>query len=182
MPVFLTILVIVLEVGNLWMARVQLKNALEAGALAAVKSWGEAGGGDTMTARTVGNEFASAVVVNGSPVNLASIDATLNYNAANPGNQNNACTGVFIFGTLTSDNPRFVFEACETSGCGAGIGFAVRAQATYTVPSISNQIFGVSVGSYTVSAKADAIYDCTDSRPAIYHIEDTDFMCSTTCP
>lgn len=118
LPIFLCMLCVVLEVGNLWLARIQLKNALEAGALAAVKNWGDAGGGDTNISRQVGNQFASVSLINGAVVDLSTIDATLNYNAMNGTNQNGNCTGVFVFGAITDDSPEYVFDSCSAAGCG----------------------------------------------------------------
>ena len=48
MPVLLTLLCVMLEVGNLYLARTELHNALEAAAQAAVKNWADNGGGDTL--------------------------------------------------------------------------------------------------------------------------------------
>ncbi|MCL6507990.1 MAG: hypothetical protein K6T59_13295 [Bryobacteraceae bacterium] len=50
LPCLLALFVGLVGVANLWLARVELENALEAAALAAVKQWGEAGGGDTVVA------------------------------------------------------------------------------------------------------------------------------------
>lgn len=119
-PVFLIMLCMVLEIGNLWLARIQLKNALESGALAAVKNWGDAGGGDTNNSRQVGYQFVAANTINGTAVDLSSIDALRNYNVGNAPNQNNSCTGVMVFGAITTDTPNFVFDAGETPNCVQG--------------------------------------------------------------
>src|SRR6185503_11453281 len=55
LPCLLTLFCVLVGVANLWLARVELENALEASALAAVKQWGDANGaGGTLTARDVG--------------------------------------------------------------------------------------------------------------------------------
>ncbi len=121
-PIFLCVLCVVLEIGNLWLARIQLKNALESAALAGVKHWGDKGGGDTQASRVVGNAFASSLLINGVPVNLSSIDPTLNYKGFNSStNQNTSCTGLFVFGSITDDSPAYVFDPCDPGGCGISI-------------------------------------------------------------
>jgi Flp pilus assembly protein TadG len=110
-PVLLTLLCVMLEVANLYLARQELHNALEAAAQAAVKDWADNGGGDTLQSRIVGNSYALANTINGVPVDLSSIDPTLNY--AGPGqpcNQNTCNSGVLVFGAITSDNPDCEFD------------------------------------------------------------------------
>ena len=118
-PVLLTLFCVVLEVGNLWLARTELTNALEASALAAVEEWGDGGGGDTETAREVGRIYALSNTINGAPVDYALVDPgnPINYNAANV-NGNDSCDGTLIFGALIEDDPEFIFDSCSTSGCG----------------------------------------------------------------
>ena len=117
-PIFLIALCIVLDVGNLWAARIQLKNSLESAALSAVKTWGDANGGDTLIPRQVGNQFSSANVINGEIVDLSVIDPILNYNVLLGPNQNDTCAGSLIFGALIEDDPWFVFDSCVQPGCG----------------------------------------------------------------
>jgi hypothetical protein len=119
-PAVLTLLGVLTEVANLYLARIELTNAMESAALAAVKHWGDAGGGDTWIPRTVGNQFSFANTVNGAPVDLSVIDPTLNYNPASPCNQNNCSEGVLVFGAIVDDDPEFVFDCCETPSCGVG--------------------------------------------------------------
>lgn len=120
LPVLLTLLIVVLETGNLWLARIELENSMESAALAAVKEWGDSGGtGGTLTARAVGNEFAKANTASGLSVDLSTIDATLNWDAAIPPNENATCpTGVLIFGAITDTDPEVVFNAGAAPGCG----------------------------------------------------------------
>lgn len=114
MPVLLLLVGFVLEIGNLWLARVQLENALESAALAAVKEWADAGGGDTQTARLVGLEYAAANRVTGTPVSLLD-----NYAIANI-NQNASSAGNLLFGALTHDAIPWVFNAGIQPSCGLG--------------------------------------------------------------
>ena len=184
-PVFLTMLCVVLEIGNLWAARIQLKNALEAAAMAGVQNWGDGGGGDTTAARAVANTYSSANIINGAPVVLTAIDANLNDDLTNTDNDNVSCTGVLVFGVVTSSPATgFVFEAARTDGCAMApdpppldLPFAVRAQATMAVPSICNSLFGFTIGDFNVTARADALYECSSGQPRIYHVDDANFMC-----
>ncbi len=133
LPVILTLLCVILEVGNLYLARTELHDALEAAAQAAVKDWGDHGGGDTMHARLVGNNYAMANTINGVQVNLATIDPALNYDANEPCNQNACSNGVLVFGAIIADNPEFVFDCCATPGCGVGnVQFDATAQGSFS--------------------------------------------------
>jgi len=118
LPVLLLLLAVVIEIGNIWLARVELENALESAALAAVKEWGDGGGGDTQTARNVAITYAGANTVTGTPVAI-----TANYLNPPPAgfqNQNASCTGNLIFGTITEDTIPWVFDAYEEPSCGGG--------------------------------------------------------------
>ncbi|MCH7688677.1 MAG: Tad domain-containing protein, partial [Planctomycetes bacterium] len=111
-PAFLALLVFVLEIANIWLARVELENALGATALAAVKEWGDARGGDTLCPRDVGVAYAAANTLVGVPLSI-----TNNYRLGPP-NENDLCSGNLIFGSIITQEPPFVFDASETSGCG----------------------------------------------------------------
>lgn len=126
-PVFMLMFCVVVEIGNLWMARIQLKNALESAALAAVKTWGDARGGDTTLARTVGNRFASACVINGVSVDLSTLPGGLNDNFADVDNDNASCTGTLVFGSITADDPEYAFDSCVTGGCGVNANVLIDA-------------------------------------------------------
>lgn len=148
-PIFMLMLMIVLEIGNLWLARIQFKNALESGALAAVKTWGDmvtsSGGTDTTLARDVGNQFAGACVVNGVPVDLSGLDNTLNDSGTNTGNDNSSCSGIFVFGSITNDNPEFVVNASNNIGCTVPANVMVDATGESTLAGVNNNDWGISV-------------------------------------
>ncbi|MED5576809.1 MAG: pilus assembly protein TadG-related protein, partial [Planctomycetota bacterium] len=115
-PVVITLLVMVLEVANLWIARVEFENALESAALAAAKDWGDDhGASGTLTPREVGNEFAKSNTVRKTGVNLSSIDPSLNYDNSDPVNNPNQNTtypnGVLLFGAITDLDPQVIFNA-----------------------------------------------------------------------
>ena len=110
LPVLLILLLIVVEVGNLTLARGQLENTVEASAKAAVQTWYNGGGGDTTTARDVGQAFASYNQIG------VSQSVTLNVNddgaGTNP-NDNLALTGSsanLIFGRVTRTGSNYLFE------------------------------------------------------------------------
>ena len=122
-PVVITLLCVVAEVGNLWLARIELTNALEASALAAVKEWGDAGGGSTLGPRKVGNAYAMANTINGAVVDLTLVDDDsfpLNRDPGEACNENACNEGVLVFGAIIDDDPEFVFDCCTAPSCGFG--------------------------------------------------------------
>src|SRR5215471_16583286 len=86
LPCLLVLFCVLARVANLWLARIELENALEAAALAAVKEWGDAGGGDTLAPRLVGVNYSQANAVRRNPVVIGT-----NYNAGGGPNQNDQC-------------------------------------------------------------------------------------------
>ncbi|QDT32147.1 pilus assembly protein TadG-related protein [Thalassoglobus polymorphus] len=147
-PIILILLCVILEIGNLWLARIQFKNALESGALAAVKEWGDGGGGDTTLARETGNNFAALCMINGTPVELDTIDATLNDTSPNStvtGTSNADCNGVFVFGSLVCNNPDFQFDPCNAYGCAVPANVLVDASGFATLAGAANNDWGISV-------------------------------------
>ncbi|MGB9688520.1 TadE family protein [Thermogutta sp.] len=134
LPIFLILFGFVVELGHLWLARVELENALEAAARAAVKAWGDAGGGSTYIPRQIGVAYAAANHVRGLPLEIAA-----NYDPApgpsNP-NENLTCCvqpgdpvggvspeGNLIFGAVIRDPNAtcpIVFDASKRPGCSPG--------------------------------------------------------------
>lgn len=143
-PVLATLFCVVLEVGNLWLARIELTNALEASALAAVEEWGDRGGGDTLIPREVGRIFALSNTINGVPVNYDIVDPAnpLNYNPAVI-NDNDSCDGTMIFGAIIEDDPEFVFDSCVVPSCLAG-NVVLDATAQGGLQTGNNQEWGIS--------------------------------------
>jgi hypothetical protein len=120
LPVLMALLCGLLAVANLWLARVELENALESAALAAVKEWGDQGGGDTAIPRDVGVNFAAANCVRGFHLPILT-----NYAGPNaPCNQNLSCDiedGHLIFGAIDDSDPNHViFNAGVCPSCAAG--------------------------------------------------------------
>ncbi|WP_158261312.1 MULTISPECIES: TadE/TadG family type IV pilus assembly protein [Pirellulaceae] len=141
-PALILFLVFAVEIGNIWLARLELEQSLEASALAAVKEWAE-GGMDTKDARIIGNDFAIANPVRGVPVDLTmqvlnvDFDGDLNYDM-NQINGNKVCTdisdygnylqsGVFVFGVIReTEGPvgppagSVIFNAAMSPNCSTG--------------------------------------------------------------
>ncbi|HAY81392.1 MAG TPA: hypothetical protein DCY79_16425 [Planctomycetaceae bacterium] len=125
LPCILITLCLVIEIANLWLARAELENALESAALAAVKEWGDANGGDTAAARIVGVDFAAANTVRGQFVDLDG-----NYLVTSSPNQNAQCItllqppptppnkGILIFGAITDTATPHTFDATQAPSCG----------------------------------------------------------------
>lgn len=113
---FLCLLCLLIDIANLWLARVQLENALESAALAAVKEWGDGNGSAlTLGPRNVGVAYAAANEAGGAPVPIST-----NYLAANTPNENASCSGDLVFGAITSTSPSVVFNAGIRPSCGLG--------------------------------------------------------------
>jgi hypothetical protein len=161
----------VVDIANLWLARIELKSALEASALAAVKEWADGGGGDTDAARTVGVDYAKTNTVVGVPLTI-----TKNYDNTET-NDNDNCNGNLIFGTITTDMAPHEFDAgvepCQMGGDDES--FAVRAQATASVESFWKNLLAPTVTTFDVSAKATAFYACGSGPPRLIHVET--FIC-----
>jgi hypothetical protein len=115
LPVLLLLLIFLVEIGNIWRARVELENALEAAALAAVKEWGDSSGTANLAARNVGVTYAAANTVTGSPVII-----TTNHNPGNAPTLNDSPAGDLIFGAITTEAIPWVFCGNRQPSCGEG--------------------------------------------------------------
>lgn len=123
-PVLVVLFAVVVEGVHLWLARVELENALEASALAAVKEWAETNTGVdvgwTDGARTVGQQYAAANTLNKTPVsigtNLGTFDAETNPN------ENFSCQGNLVFGAVIEDDPELKVGSDQVPSCFAGAG------------------------------------------------------------
>jgi len=119
LPLFIILLCLVVEIGNLWLARAELEDALEAAALAAVKEWAEAGGGSTLVSRNIGVAYAGANTVRGNSVVIQT-----NYDVLDLPNENANCAGDLVFGYLTSESP-VVFDTSASGGVLGQAGFVL---------------------------------------------------------
>lgn len=134
LPLCVILFGFVVELGHLWIARVELENALEAAARAAVDTWAQSGSGTTYPARQVGVAYAAANYVRGIPLQIG-----LNYEPSpspdNP-NENMTCCvqpgdplggilseGNLVFGTIIRDpNAQcpITFDTRKAPGCSPG--------------------------------------------------------------
>ncbi len=148
-PVMLTILCVVVEVGRLWQARAQLENALEAAVLAAVQEWGRRGGTakQVPAGAIVGKAYARANAIHGTPVDLD--DRAIVPDAA------------WAFGTVTPTEGGFDF----TPNPDAQTNLAVVVQATAKVPALFRSSLGRWIGASTVTAGTAAFYDPSAQPP-----------------
>lgn len=174
LPVLLLLLILLIEIGNIWLARAELENALETAALAAVKQWGDSGGADnsaiSSTSRDVGVTYAAVNTVTG-----ISVAITNNYNSAAPPNFNASSTGNLIFGAVTTSGIPWVFNSNEAVDT-PGETYGVRARATVPVNSVVAGFGGFTVPTFYVSATATARYSSTNSRPELIRVRPENFL------
>lgn len=169
LPVLLMLLVFLIEIANVWRARVELENSLEAAALAAVKEWKK--GSTDAQARAVGVTYAEANTVTGSPV-------TITDNGGGGGvNGNDSATGNLIFGAVTTGAIPWVFDGSTAPNCGAGRDYGVRAQATVQVNSVAAGLGGYDVPLLWVSATATARCACgAGTQPQLIRVRPENFF------
>jgi len=110
-PAVMTMFVLVVDIANIWLARIELKNALDAAALSTVKSWGE--GSSTAQARLNGNDAMTTNTVLGSVITL---------NTAEGGcvNGNVSSTGEIVLGSITDNGTTNIFDCAGTPSCISG--------------------------------------------------------------
>lgn len=110
-PAVICLLCVVLEFANLWMARVELRNALDAAALSAVKTWGE--GGSTLEARQEGQDTAALNTITGVPV-------MLDLNSGGGANGNASSSGDILLGSISGTPGALTFDCNGTASCQGG--------------------------------------------------------------
>jgi hypothetical protein len=197
LPCLLTLFCVLVGVANLWLARIELENALEAAALAAVKEWGDAGPlADTIEPREAGVAYAAANIVRGNPVvigpNYAPFGGGPNENLqSDPSSASPPAAGKLaaarsasivipaspegnlVFGAIDDSDPANVtFDASvKPSPCGGGpLKHGVRAQANIPVQPLNLGFLG-SLTQYSIRAKATAQYDCASGRVKLVRID-----------
>lgn len=171
LPVLLLLVCFVVEIGNIWLARVELENALESAALAAVQEWADTPG-NIPEARNVGVEYAKANLVTGAPVVLTA-------NGGGSGaNQNATCAGGLVFGAITSGtipSVPWVFNA-GTPPSSPSQPFAVLAQANVPVTSVCSSFLGASWGPFSVSGSVVAMADGV-ALPHLIRVQPGNIVC-----
>ena len=186
MPIFVFLFIGVVMIGNIWLGRVELENALEAAALAAVKDWAESGVADTFSSRGVGIAYAGANTVGG-----VAVDIRTNYDVTGGVNQNGPCDptkpgplnvpppdGNLVFGAVTIVNPglsneQVTFNAGTAPSCASGnvIPYAVLAQAIAPVANPLCASCKLNLGPHYVNVKTVAMYDCVLGRPRLIRVD-----------
>jgi hypothetical protein len=148
-PAMLALLVLVTDIANLWLARVELENAVEAGALAGANVWGD--GADDPANRTAAH-FTAEAVAEANLVVGETFDVDANDDPSAP--NNNAlvqCSGTVLLGTYSTATQSFDPAASPASPDER----ACRVEAAATVPSLWMGF----AGPFEARASATAVAD-----------------------
>lgn len=113
MPVVLTLLVMIVDGGNLWVARMELKNAIDAAALSGVKTWGEGSG--TLQARLDAHDAFNTNTILGTQYSLSTVEG-----GCTNGNPAPSATADILLGTISDDASGFIFDCQGTPACVTG--------------------------------------------------------------
>ncbi|MEX0727088.1 MAG: flp pilus-assembly TadE/G-like family protein [Planctomycetaceae bacterium] len=120
-PVLITAFVVMFNAGNLWLAAFETQKAYEAGALAAVKAWGESpnNAADRLAARNRGVELVQSNTAIGNVVVIPD-----NNDGNGDVNDNDSPDGYVVLGVLRSvSGGGFEFDSSIEPGCG---GFTIE--------------------------------------------------------
>ncbi|MDB5384979.1 MAG: hypothetical protein JWM11_625 [Planctomycetaceae bacterium] len=143
-PAFLTLLIMLTDLGTIWQARTELETALESAALAAVQQW-KIVPADTITPRNTAIAFGSANTVVGQTFVLND-----NYSGINT-NGNAFCQGDIVFGEI---------DLAQNFASGnvpnAPNYYGVHVKKTVSIASLWKKFAGVSFGPYKVTAQTTA--------------------------
>ena len=178
LPVLLVMFCVVVNIGTIWLARVELENSLESTALAAVKEWGDQRGGSTVPARRVGVSYARNNMIRQQPLQiLANYDPSAGDD--NP-NENRFCRpvqgGHLVFGSVsglrTAGPVVFQANVAPSEDDDEDRVYAVRAQITVPVRLLCGRLCGFGMlQERCVSAKATAVYDCRTRRVRLIRVD-----------
>lgn len=113
MPVMLTLLVMLVDAGNLWVARAELKNALDAAALSGVKTWGQ--GSSTLQARLDAHDAFNTNTILGTQYSLLTAEG-----GCTNGNPSPSATAEILLGTISDGVSGFTFDCQGTPACVSG--------------------------------------------------------------
>jgi Flp pilus assembly protein TadG len=145
LPVLLIMFFSITTIAGLWMARIELENAAEAAARAAVKVWGD--GADTPANRTTAHQAAAALAMSNLIFNSAlTVDPN---NDDTQVNNNATCPGTILLGQLVGST----FVADQSPAAANERGAYVSLSGTVTSPWL-----GGMTGPFTVNATAAAVY------------------------
>lgn len=167
-PVIATFLVVLMDLANIWLARTELKNGLDAAGLSAMKTWGE--GGTTAQARTAANDAVAANTILGNTI-------TLNTTDTGAGNGNPATNREILLGAITeiAANTQFELNCATIPSCGA-TPFGVQIEKTVSVSSVASIFLGTAIGPFNVTARSYARFPCPAGPPQLVFVE------VVTCP
>lgn len=149
-PVFLVLLGVMVNVANLWLARVELATAVESAALAAVTEWVENPSGGTSGAVLAGQAYANANTVRGQSVSLP--------------------TGAFLFGSVYQNlSGQVVFDATTSPDCTAAVPKhpGVLVQTAVPVGPLWSNLLGHLLPAGQVKGFAIAEYPCGADQPRL---------------
>ncbi|RLT07032.1 MAG: hypothetical protein DWI21_10355 [Planctomycetota bacterium] len=165
MPVILTLLVMLVDSGNLWVARAELKNALDSAALSAAKTWGE--GGSTLQSRLDAQDAFNTNTILGTQYSLSTVEGS----CVN-GNPSPSATAEILLGRITDGGGGFSFNCDATANCAVpGVeSFAVRTRKTISVPSVASSFLGLSINPYQITSQSFARYVCSNGPPQLVHV------------
>ncbi|GIX04829.1 MAG: hypothetical protein KatS3mg114_0698 [Planctomycetaceae bacterium] len=178
-PVMGLALVFVIDIARLWVARTELKNALDAAALSAIKTLGE--GGTTANARAAAQAAFSANPILGTSYSLNTAEGP-----CTNGNDSDADGDVneehILIGRVLeiSGNTQFLFDCNESvSPVCPGDPPSIRIRRSLPIPSISVSFLGLSWGPYTITAEAFARYPCSAGPPQLLYYNN---QVACSCP
>jgi hypothetical protein len=174
--VFLTMLGLAVEIGNIYLAQSELETALESAALAGAKAWYDRrelpdAAIARLEARDYAVAYAEANLSSGQPVALDHNDSP----PTSPPNDNTSCNGDIVLGAITGTAPDgLLFDAGAVPDLDVG-GFGVWIQKRFPVTSLCQQLFHLPLGPFHVSAEVTAVCEGSGT-PQLVRIK------TFTCP
>ncbi len=168
LPALTTLLVVLMDVSNVWLAKTELKNAMDAASLSGAKTWGE--GGSTLQARLAVFNASNTNTVLGSVIPLDIAEGGC-------ANGNVSSTSEIVLGSITDTGTVLQFNCNTTPNCGGGIPFAVRTRKTIQINSVASSLFSFVLGPYDVTAESYARYACPAGPPQLVRVESVVCAC-----
>lgn len=176
LPICLTILVTVIEIGSLWSARSELCTALESAALAGVKTWGDGieAGVSAVPATSAARQAAAATFA-ANTVGGTSWTLDLNDSGTASSHGNLSCSGEIILGGMLPGSTAVDSGLAPLCGSGTDVEYCVVTRKVLTISTVCSELFGVPIGPFQISAQAAARAGCTGTgatvaNPAVGHI------------
>ncbi|MFP6762659.1 MAG: pilus assembly protein TadG-related protein [Planctomycetaceae bacterium] len=120
-PAVMTMFVAVVDIGHIWLARNELKNALDAATLSGIKTWAE--GGTTAQSRLDADNAMATNTILGTAITLDTTEGGCT-------NGNVASTGELVLGVVTDNDSQFTFDCNQPPCPAATIVFAIDTSGT----------------------------------------------------